>query len=43
MYFGEIKMEKSYSHSERLGLLPSILKAPTFPQSNSATAYLYGK
>lgn len=30
VYFAEIKMEKGYSHSERLGSLPPILKDPKF-------------
>lgn len=35
--FGEIKMEKDYSQSERLEPLTSILKDPRFAWSNSAT------
>jgi len=40
--FEEIKMEKDYSHSERLEPLTSIAKDLRFPWSNSAT-YSRGK
>lgn len=40
--FGEIKMEKDDSQSERLEPLTSILKDPRFAWSNSAT-YSHGK